>query len=282
MAATFGGMLGYAVASAAVGAVLQTASALASNEGMQYTGQESMFTYSSIAPSSMRLHKDNKMIDKNLKIILAMTVIELQKIVGKTKVPEWGDIVSIMSQNALFEKCGESSRHGIRTYTHERDEWFKSNYKPDQGTVDKIKIWFTKEIDDIDPELKKLTGVLKNDIFTNLATIVATTGAESQDIATMIMHSNNVEVTLADVGLIRYPSYENPKVKIFRLKIKSWRNCDRTWAIHQASKNGLTVEIDSQEYMPREEVVSRMRDRVLSEEDVEYLCDKADSVLLKI
>lgn len=280
-AATFTGMLGSAVTMLAVGAFIDTVICLAKNENLCYEDQGSMFTYASIVPSLVRLNKDNRQIDTNLKIMLAMTVIELQKIVGETKVPEWNDIVSIMRQNVLFEKCEDSSRYGIRTYTRDSNDFCKFDGGPDKGTIENIKIWFMKELETIDPELKELTGVLENKVFEKLASIVASTGSSVNSISTMIRRSEYEEYTLADIGLIRYPSYEKPKAKIFRLKIKSWRNCKRILAF-ESNKNGLTVEIDSQEYMPREEIVSHMRDHVFSDEDVTYLCEKVDSILLKI
>ena len=273
-------------------AVLSTVSDLVKNETRSSIGKGSVFTYASIIPSpgegkntqqkkNTQQTKNTRQMDTNLKIILATTVMELQKIVGQSKVPEWRDVVSAMKQNVLFEKCEASSRYGIRTYTRESSDFCKFNGDPDEGTVKDIKKWFEDVLEAIDPELKNLTGVLKDDTFGKLASVVASTGSSVDSITALIKQSDYEEYTLADVGLIRHPSYENPNAKIFRLKINSWRRCQRVLAF-ESNTNGLTVEIDSQEYKPRENVISHMRDHVFTEDDVTYLCEKANSVLLRM
>lgn len=263
---------------------IDTVLSLTKNENQKTIEKRSLFTFASILPSLgfKKTQKiDTNLIDVNLKIILAMTVTELKKIVGISKVPEWKDIVSTMKQNVLFEKCETSSRYGIRTYSRDSFDFCKFDGGPDESTIKDIKVWLMNVLGDIDPELKEVTGVLKDDTFEKLANIVASTGSNISSISTMIRRSDYEEYTVADIGLIRHPSYERPKAKIFRLKINCWRKCKRI-AAFESNKNGLTVEIDSQEYVPREDVVSRMRTRVLSEKDVAELCEKADSMLLKI
>jgi hypothetical protein len=264
----------------AVPMFIDTVISLAKNENQNTKGNGSMFTYASVIPS-VEFKKNIRQMDTNLKIVLAMTVEKLKQMVGESKVPEWNDIVSTMKQNILFEKCENSSRYGIRTFERDSLNFFKVCGGPDESTIKDIKEWFVDVLEAVDPELKQLTGILKDNTFENLANIVASTGSSVNSISTMIRRSDYEEFTLADIGLIRYPSYQNPKAKIFRLKIKSWRRCRRVLAF-ESNRNGLTVEIDSQEYIPREEVISHMRDRILTEDDVTYLCDKAESILLKM
>jgi len=268
------------LASVAIPTFIDTVLSLAKNENQNTIGKGSMFTYASILPK-LGLKKNTLQMDTNLKIILALTVAKLKNMVGESQVPEWRDIVSAMKQNVLFEKCEGSSRYGIRTYTRDSFDFCRFDGGPDEGTIKDVKKWFVDVLEAVDPELKELTGILKDDTFENLASIVASTGSSVNSISTMIRRSDYDEFTLADIGLIRYPSYAKPKAKIFRLKIKSWRRCQRVVAF-ESNKNGLTVEIDSQEYIPRENVISHMKDHVFTEDDVTYLCEKADSILLKI
>lgn len=268
------------IISAAVPIFVNTLLSLATNENQNTVGKKSIFTYASILPQ-LELKKNTWRIDTNLKLILAMTVAEIEKMVGYSKIPEWMDVVSVMEQSVLFEKCEGSSRYGTRTYTRDSFNFCKFNGEPDKGTVADIKKWFMDVLETVDPELKELTGVLQKDALENLTSIVASTGSSVDSLSTVIRRSDYHELTLADIGLIRYPSYEKPRAKIFRLKIKSWRHCRRVVAF-ESNNNGLTVEIDSREYVPREYVISHMRDHVLTEAELEKLCEKADNILIKM
>jgi hypothetical protein len=273
-------IIGQYIVMAAIPIFIDTVIGVVKNETQTTIGKGSIFTFASIIPQ-LGLTKNTQQMDINLKIILAMTISELKKMIGGEKVPEWADIVSTMKQNVLFEKCENSSRYGIRTYSRDSFDFCKFDGSPNANTIKDIKSWFMSVLDDVDPDLKKLTGVLKDETFESLASIVASTGASVNSISTFIRRSDYEEYTFADIGLVRYPSYENPKAKIFRIKLICWRDCKRVLSF-ESNKNGITVEIDSQEYIPREEVVSYMRDHVLSEKDVVELCEKVDGILLKI
>ena len=269
---------------AAIGTVLE----LLTTSGTQRLGGEgAMFTFRSTAQITPRDREDAEAIiqmDTNLKIILAMTAAELNKIVER-KVPEWADIVSTMKQNVLFEEAEydkEHNQYAIHTYKRNSTDFFKFNGDPDDDTVQSIKNWFINDVlDTFDPEMKEVTGVLKDDTFEKLARIVASTGASVNSLSGIIRRADYEDYTVADIGLIRYPSNENPKARIYRLKINCWRHCKRILAIED-NENGLTIEIDSKEFVPREEVVKEMRKRILSSTDVATLCAKAEAMLMKI
>jgi hypothetical protein len=260
--------------------LLDTVLSFARNENQDVRQSGSVFTYTSVFPKGGS-KKDARLMDDNLKIVLAITANELKNMVGKSKVPEWTDVVSTMRQNIMFSKCEDTSKYGIRTYSRDSFDFCKFNGDPDEKTVQDVREWFVELLDDIDPELKSLVGVLQNDTFTMLANIVASTGSHVSSISTAIRRSDHEEFTLADIGLVRYPSYANPKVKIFRLKLKSWRHCQRILAF-ESNKNGLTAEVDSQEYAPREDVIKRMRETVLSDDDVKSLCETTDRIVFDL
>jgi hypothetical protein len=260
--------------------LLDTVIGLTRNEN-NYTKQEgSMFTYTSILPKG-EWKKNIQLMDTNLKLILAITATELKNIVGKSKIPDWKDIVSSIQQNILFEKCEDTSKYGIRTYSRDSFNFLKFDGEPDENTIKEVTDWFIEVLQDIDPELINISGVFQNETFKTLASIVSSTGSHVSSISTAIRRSDYEELTIADVGLIRYPSFNNPKTKIFRMRIKSWRNCQRILAF-ESNKNGLTVEIDSREYAPREDVIQLMRERVLTEKDVKTLCENVENTLIEI
>ena len=260
--------------------LLDTVVSLTRNENQYMKQEKSIFTYTSILPKG-EWKKNIQFMDTNLKLILAITAIELQNAVGKSKIPEWNDVVSAMRQNILFEKCNDTSKYGIRTYSRDSFDFFKFNGEADENTIKEIKKWFMDVLEDIDPELKTSSGIFQNKTFETLASIVASTGSHVSSVSTAIRRSDYEEVTIADIGLIRYPSFNNPKTKIFRMRIKSWRHCQRILAF-ESNKNGLTVEIDSQEYIPREDIIKVMRERVLTEDDVQTLCENAKRILIEI
>jgi hypothetical protein len=269
---------------AAIGTVLEL---LTTSGTQRLDGEGAMFTFRSTAQITPRDSEDAKAIiqmDTNLKIILAMTAAELNKITER-KVPEWADIVSVMKQNVLFEEAENDKEHNhyaIHTYKRNSTDFFKFNGEPDDDTVQSIKNWFINDVlDTFDPEMKEVTGVLKDDTFEKLAHIVASTGASVNGLSGIIRRADYEDYTVADIGLIRYPSNENPKARIYRLKINCWRHCNRILAI-ESNDNGLTIEIDSKEFVPREEVVKEMRKRILSSTDVATLCAKAEAMLMKI
>ena len=230
---------------------------------------ESNFTYR-LAPCFGTLTSESmKIMDDQLKVMIAVTTKLLQKNTEeKMKLADdnkksaddpsrflsWDEIVHIMSQNTMIEpqpspttdKIPEQVDEILRSqhYDYNGTGYFKVDGSPSQQIVNEILTWWNNLIADTD-----ILQSTKIDIVP-LARIVAETGAHVSDPVTLIAGKEYLEKTLLDVGVLRYPDIDNPYFKMYRLKVTAFRNCHRILFAEQ-NKNGILGEINVRKYRPR-------------------------------
>merc|ERR1712060_236885 len=172
-------------------------------------------------------------MDESLKIAIVASTAQLEE-ADKTHL-EWDTVVSIMDQNPYVEPMPDTDARVQalkRTFQQNEDtkyekytkgfgvKWFQ-NDGCDQMVVEKVLIWFREFIGDED--VLQATSIDIN----VLAKIVACQGASVENFATIFKKTQYTERTVLDIGVLRYPDFERPYFKLYRIKLKAWANCDR-------------------------------------------------------
>lgn len=242
------------------------------------TKQSVKFTFVSALPPGRPGTKFSH-LDDNLKLVVGSTVAELKALTANDTVPTWERMTNVMCQNPLLTTQSDSHRSGLRTFRRDSTDWFKFDGSPDPTVAKQLRAWIDSTVVEIDPELKIISDALTPEDFNTLADVVVSTGVSVISVASAVKKKEHVETTIADIGLVRYPTPgRDPHFKLFRLKLKAWRNCSRI-CMYEQNTNGLVLELDSREYYPRYEVARFIREKILTAEQVAKLVEQMDSLL---
>jgi hypothetical protein len=72
-----------------------------------------------------------------------------------------------------------------------------------------------------------------------LANLVAKTGATVDDFGIFFYKNERKQKTLLDIGVLRFPDPNNPRFKVYRLKLTAWAHSERVLMV-QEDCNGIT------------------------------------------
>ncbi|MEG4440520.1 hypothetical protein QUB47_01525 [Microcoleus sp. AT9_B5] len=214
---------------------------------------QSIPVHCNLAASFGKLNKESvKMMDEKLKVLIAGTVRELQKVPSNNL--SWEEVISIFNQNSLMERVGNSEISKtdklIKDYG---TSFFKIDGSPDTSVVKEVESWFINLLGN-DQDIVDDTKIDIN----MLADIVAASGASVDSFEALFGKKETHEKTLVDIGILRFPDFENPFVKVYRIKLTAWSDCSRVLFV-QDDKNGITGEFNSIKYKPRESVISELK-----------------------
>ncbi|XP_029635587.1 uncharacterized protein LOC115210937 isoform X2 [Octopus sinensis] len=200
-----------------------------------------------------------KSMDRKLKVMIAGTHRMMKQLQQreeyKDKEIPFEEYLSVMNQN-VFIKAQEGSRYRNSDYlTFEETNWFKFDGSPEKAKVYQVQTWFSNLISDMDVAAETQINITD---FTN---IVAATGAAVEDFITFFVAAENIERSIVDMGILRYPDIDRPYFKLFRIKLRAYRMCRRILA-GQRDESGIKGVYDTVSYVPREEVISDLRESI--------------------
>jgi hypothetical protein len=206
-----------------------------------------------LASSFGTLNKESvKMMDEKLQILIAGTVRELQKIPSSQL--SWDKVISTFNQNSLMERIGGSDINKSDKLIKDHGTGaFRFDGSPNAAIVKEVESWFIKLLGN-DQDVVNDTKI---DIQM-LAKIVAGSGASVSSFEAFFAKKEYHEKTVVDVGILRFPDFENPFVKVYRIKLIAWSDCSRVLFV-QNDKSGITGEFNSVKYKPRESVISELK-----------------------
>jgi hypothetical protein len=215
---------------------------------------EAIPVHCNLAASFGKLNKESvKMMDEKLKILIAGTVRELQKLPSDQL--SWDKVVSIFNQNSLMERMGNSEINKSDKLIKDRGtSAFKFDGSPDAAIVKEVEAWFINLLGN-DQDIVNDTKI---DIKM-LADIVAASGASVDSFEALFYKKEYHEKTVVDIGILRFPDIENPFVKVYRIKLTAWNDCSR-YVFIQEDKSGITGEFNAVKFKPRESVISGLKE----------------------
>lgn len=204
------------------------------------------YLHTDLAPSYGKLKPDLQKMDDELKIMIAGTMKTLAEQSDKS----WDAIQSTMMQNPFVEPFDEpiATTDALKK---EDTNYFKTDGSPDANVVKEVKTWFSKLLSDDDVE--KSTKI---DIDV-LAKIVAQTGATINSFETFWAKKERHEQTLIDIGVLRFPDYDKPYFKLYRIQLHAWSDSSRIVFV-QKDMNGITGTFNARKFRPRKSVIDNM------------------------
>lgn len=224
------------------------------------------FLHVDLAPSYGQLSRESvKLMDENLKVMIAGTVRMIQRMAPEQR--QWKAVESAFLNNPLVEPFGDPI-HRRDTLIKNALNLFKVNGAPDSAIVKEVESWFHNLINDSDVITATPTPI------TDLAKIVAWSGATITDFETAIYKTERHEKTVVDIGILRFPDITYPYFKVYHIKLNAWSRSDRVLAV-QNDSNGIEGEFYSRKFRPREEVIGRMKQEAVKQAvaEVEALFD---------
>jgi hypothetical protein len=218
-----------------------------------------------LAPSFGKLTKDTlQEMDNNLKVMIAGTIKDIQKesalLPGNTTL-EWDDIVRIFSNNPFIELDDTSVPIFIdQTYSKKSTDYFKTDGSPDMDTVDEVEHWFKSVI--ADEDIINATSI-RDEVLLDIAKLVCETGAHVDTFEDIISKTTYDEKSLIDIGVLRFPDISHPFMKIYRIKLRAFRKCERLFFC-ETNSSGLRVIMSSRKYKPKDSVINNLSKDLIS------------------
>lgn len=226
--------------------------------------------HTELAASYGNLNSESiKLIDDELKVMMAAVNRQLTTLHEKNKEGTeilFDEYVNAMLQNPVLEKDYDA-------------EIFRNEYKQfsnfgfargdiDQQVVQQVITWFENLIGD--PDVLNSTRINIKDY----ANIVGATDAAVENLQTLIMRTEEVERSVMEVGVLRYPDLDNPYFKMYRIKLKAYRKSFRVTFV-QKDESGIKGQYAMQVFRPRSSVISSLKEktRKMAVAEVESLFD---------
>ena len=225
-----------------------------------------------VAPSWGTLTKDSIiMMDNKLKVLLAVTFNSIDKFVrdnGQDNLT-WDKLVQIMEQNVMIERKSAKDLNVIQSTEKSDTHWFKTDGSADKNIRDGVIRWIRENIQDPD-----LLAVIGDDAMAKIANIYAESGSSVDNFWHFFANYDDDDFTILDVGIIRTPDITKPTIQLFRIKLHVRRHDQRVLFI-QSDTSSLNLEANTQTYVPREEIMSQIKEQVLQKavEDMNKMFD---------
>jgi len=211
--------------------------------------------HSELAASYGNLNADSvKMMDEELKVMMAAVNRQLTDLHNQNKegkeIP-FEEYVATMLQNPVMEKDydGEIFRNEYKAFSH----FGIARGSVDKQVVNQVVTWFQNLIGD--PDVLNSTRINIMDY----ANIVGATETAVVNLQTVIMKTQEVERSVLEIGVLRYPDLDNPFFKMFRIKLKAYRKSVRI-AFVQKDESGIKGEYNMQKFVPRKSVIAELQD----------------------
>lgn len=243
-----------------VGAIMQVARELVNKTTFKDISKLHVVPYhTELAASYGKLNADSvKEMDNELKVMIAAVDRKLTKLHEENKDGSeilFDDYVSTMMQNPLIEKDfdGEIFRDEYKEFS--RFGFAKNGI--DQQVVNEVETWFLNLIDDSDVLASTKINIL------DFANIVGCTDAFVEDLQTLFLRNEQVERSILEVGVLRYPDLDNPFFKMFRIKLKAYRKSLRV-AMIQKDESGIKGEYNMHKFRPRNDIIKKLRQEVVN------------------
>lgn len=213
-----------------------------------------------VAPSWGTITKDSfLMMDNHLKMLLAVTFRIIEKFVrdeGQDNL-SWEKLLELMEQNAAIQRKTTTDMNVQQSKSKSEMNYFKVNGSSDEIERHGVIRWIRESIQD--PELLKIIG---EDAMLKIATIFSVTGSSVDSFCHFFANTENEEYTLLDVGIIRTPDISRPSLQLFRIKIYVQRRDTRVLFV-QSDDSVLHLEANTRDYIPREEVMNSISEKVI-------------------
>jgi len=229
----------------------QAQEALSTLKAQPERGADFNFTVG-LAPSFGKLNKEELTeLDTELKAIIATTTTLLGRLPKEKHT--WEKVVEVLAQSPMLEPLGDgivkSDEYSLKNFT-----WLALDGKPDPIARAKVGAWFRALIGDTD-----VLDSTKVDIGW-CEWMVCKTGSEVKRVWEYLGKAERIDRTLVDIGVLRYPTKENPYFKVFRIKLRVWAYSKRIASV-QSDDHGVIGEYQCQKYRACSDVIEMLSEK---------------------
>ncbi|KLO07188.1 hypothetical protein SCHPADRAFT_894869 [Schizopora paradoxa] len=177
-------------------------------------------------PAEIILETDNQ-----LKTMIAATLRKLEEVpedeVKYSLIRTWERIISVFMQNPVLELTDKSAAEKRTNHFKSKGHnFFRIKKELSKPIAQEFHHQFTEFIDDQDVfDLESISGIF------------ATTGVLLEHFKDMVANVQEKKARAVDVGVLRYPSPENPYLKVYHIQLNAWSKC---------SSNGINAAYSMQ------------------------------------
>ncbi|CAI9736383.1 Hypothetical predicted protein [Octopus vulgaris] len=189
-----------------------------------------------------------KMIDDNLKIMVAGAISEMDKL-NKTS---WEGLLDSLDRIPYLEMVGERTNFTESNMTRVRTEMLDfASREVDYMTVFFTELWFDRLIQE-----HHMLGEMNINI-TNLAYYLA--NGEEISIKNALVGGDIKRKDMMDLAILRFPDIMNPYLTVFMLKFDLVRKSLRAFVVEQIIV-GIRCRFNYAKYVPNEEYLKQLRE----------------------
>lgn len=210
-----------------------------------------------------------KALDKEMSVASFYAVRALKTAHNEGKDLTWDFVVSLMNNADGLTQVPNSHKKVYDTFcASEGTNWFKFDGSATKTKINKIKSWFKKTVTETDPKVYENSMIVQNGVLDRLAKIASETGAKVEDFESLFSSHDERADKVLEIGIIRFPTKEDPYVKLFRMQIFAWFSSSRVLFV-QNDQAGFDLELDVMHFKPVDAVVDR-----ITEEQAEKVAEK--------
>ena len=199
-------------------------------------------------------------VDNYLKLALFSTVASIDALMLKEgNALTWEKIVNTVEQDPLLvaREGGELTVSDSKTTS---SGWtLGGNGSADPVLSLEIETWIHNKIGN-----KDLRDTVGSDRIKAVADLYAESGASLDSFAHLFANNADEEKTLFDVGILRFPDFTHPFLRLFRVLIRVTRHDQRVFFV-QSDTSTITIDVHSKEYVPRAEIFEKMAKKTIED-----------------
>ncbi|KAF8637026.1 hypothetical protein AX17_003095 [Amanita inopinata Kibby_2008] len=227
-----------------------------------YEKNSKTLIHSALAPSMGReanLAKSLKSLDDKLKVMVSVSTRQLLKLRAKGVALDWHTVEGCFNTNPTAEPMDATAVEVSNVLTSCKEINFNFDGTPDPAMMSRVMHWWESEAIP-NPDIRTDSRI---DVDM-LARIVAQSGAAVKDLFTLVKHDCYEERGVFEIGVMRYPTIEEPYFMLYRIRVSAYAECRRVlW--HETNNNGIRSTLTYRRYKAKESFIGRLRKQVVQQ-----------------
>ena len=152
----------------------------------------------------------------------------------------WDEVLRVFNQNNYVDKSRDKNIEGRKSWNEMN--YFKFDGSPDVARKRQIIAWLKTLFNEQQEEaIVDNSIIFGEELLSELADIASQSGATVKGPMTLVAADEEERKKVKEVGLIRFPTKGESKIKLYHIVIYSWSECSR-FLFAQRDQNGIEVK----------------------------------------
>jgi hypothetical protein len=203
----------------------------------------------------------NKDIDTRLKFVTAIVALQLKDLYASDEDISWEMMQSALKQCLVLEE----DENKIET---------RDTFTGDFSEEDNVKSWLYGFLNKHDSDVHDAARIHDAEI-TEVIDFIVNKSVELDTFLDYFSASETNSFDLIDIGMIRFPTENNPYVKLYRLQLSGTFVGSKYMMIFGKKERTFTASVNSRKYYPREELL-----QCFSQETIQSILIKFENTLI--